>query len=200
MPFKPANQFHSIGCVGVRFSHMIYDLMMSDLFKNVLEIGCYQGYSTWAFLSAMKDGEGFGFTACDVNFLGSVRQMVADLPEELRSSVSLREERSTSVISPKYDFIFVDGFHDIATVGEEIDLLLDCGTDTILAHDTFIRHKDCSGAVLLKKVFSSHVDYLSLNYGTRTNGDQTHYGMSLFTKRKEVVCMAEKLFTDVKLF
>lgn len=94
------------------------------------------------------------------------------------------------MISRDYDFIFVDGNHDIATVGEEVSLLLDCGTDTILAHDTFIDGPNFAGAVLLRKVFSAHRDYFRVNYCGRVEGDHTHYGMSLFTRRREVYELA----------
>jgi predicted O-methyltransferase YrrM len=188
MTFIPANHLYSKYCVGRRYSHLIYDLMMSGLFKNVLEIGCLQGYSTWAFLSALRDGSNFEFTACDVFLQETVLEMVKEFP------VRLRGEMSVDVISPDFDFVFVDGNHDLNTVGAEISKILDCGTDTILAHDTFLEHDDFRGSVLLKKVFSNHRQYLSIHYNTHHLEDQTHYGMSLFTKRREVFLLAGDLF------
>ena len=154
--------------------------MSSGLFRNVLEIGCADGYSTHSFVSALRDGGSFQLSICDVHFQKTVLDMVQNTP------VKVFNKPSVEVISPEFDFIFVDGNHDINTVGQEISMLLDCGTDTILAHDTFIYHPDFRGAVLLRKVFSSHRDYLSFYYNEKKEGDQTHYGMSLFTKRKSV--------------
>lgn len=104
--------------------------------------------------------------------------------------INLVNKKSVEAISPDFDFIFVDGNHDINTVGEEIGMLIDCGTDTILAHDTFINAENFKGAVLLKKVFCTHRDYFSINWHGHIEGDHTHYGMSLFTKRKEVYDLA----------
>ena len=182
--FTPAHYLygggHSWWCVGPTYSRMIYDIMCSRFFKNVLEVGCADGYSTHSFISAIKNGIDFEFTICDVNFQKTVLQMIDG------TKVKVENKKSIEVISKQFDFIFVDGSHDMATVGEEISMLLDCGTDTILAHDTFINHPDFTGAVLLKKVFNNHKDYLAVNFNGHSQNDQTHYGMSLFTKRKEV--------------
>jgi hypothetical protein len=185
---KPENYPHKIKSewfsVGKTYASMIYDLMMSGMFKDVLEIGCAEGYSTYCFASALRDRGDFKFTACDVFFQRTVLDMAKHFP------INLVKKRSVEVISPDFDFVFVDSEHDIKTVGEEIFMLLDCGTDTILAHDTFIKAENCKGAVLLRKVFSQHRDYFSINWHGRVEGDHTHYGMSLFTKRREVYDLA----------
>lgn len=182
--FRPENYPHRIEptwfSIGKTYASMVYDLMMSGMFKNVLEIGSAEGYSTYCFASALRDGGDFKFTACDVLFQRTVLDMAKHFP------INLVKKRSVEVISPNFDFIFVDGDHDINTVGEEIGMLLDCRTETILAHDTFINAENFKGAVLLKKVFNMHRDYFSINWHGHVEGDHTHYGMSLFTKRRDV--------------
>lgn len=178
--FIPANKLYSPYCIGPTFSKMIYDLMTSKLFFNVLEIGCLHGYSTHSFVSALKNGYKFKFSICDVNFNENVLKMVAGLP------VSVHNKKSIQVISTEFDFIFVDASHDIKSVSEEIEKILDCKTDTVLAHDTFINGEKFKGAVFLRKVLSTHKDYFHINYYKKIPNDQVHYGMSLFTKRKTV--------------
>ena len=178
--FRPADQLYTKYCIGPTFSKMIYNLMTSKLFSNVLEIGCLHGYSTHSFVSALKNGYEFKFSICDVNFNENVLKMVSDLP------IRIFNKKSIHVISPEFDFIFIDASHDIKSVSEEIEKILDCKTDTVLAHDTFINAEKFKGAVFLRKVLSNHKDYFHINYYKKIPNDQVHYGMSLFTRRKTV--------------
>lgn len=178
-------------CVGPTYGNLIYNLMKSNLFKSVLEIGCLNGYSTQYFIQAMKDGGNFEFSICDIHIQNSVRQLVEN------QKVNMYEKPSGQVINKNFDFIFVDGDHSISTVGEEIYLLLKSQTKTILAHDTFIGHPDFRGSVMLHDVFSNHKDYKSLSCNKFTPCDQTHYGISFFTKDEQAHEFAKVLFERI---
>lgn len=182
-------------CVGPSFGRLIYDLMISNLFYNVLEIGSAEGYSTHSFISALKNGSNFKFTICDVRIQDSVRKMIKNHPE-----VRVEQKRSIEVIDKKFDFIFVDGNHDICTVSEEILKILDCNTKTILAHDTFINHHDFRGSVLLHKVFYNNKNYYCVYHNKRKKEDQTHYGISFFTQDKKIYEYAKKMFNKIDKF
>jgi len=76
--YKSPNNLYSQFCVGPTFGKLIYDLMISDCFSNVLEIGCFAGYSTHSFISALKDGAKFNFSICDIAIQNSVRNLIKD--------------------------------------------------------------------------------------------------------------------------
>jgi hypothetical protein len=168
-------------------------MMMLNLHKNVLEIGCLNGYSTSAFITALKNRAEFDFTICDKRMDRDVIRLAKSSPKE----VSIKECRSVEVIDPSFDFIFVDGDHTISSVGPEIKLLLESETKSILAHDTFITHvSKFWGAVLLRQVFSNHRDYWTVQDHS-TNEHFRRLGLSFFTRDEEIHKAVKPLFENI---
>jgi hypothetical protein len=165
--------------------------MISGFFKNVLEIGCFQGYSTHSFISALNDGATFDFTICDIKIQQSVKNLTKNL------KIKKEENESKFVINKNFDFIFVDGNHRLCNVSEELDLILKFETKTILAHDTFIGNSNFKGAVFLHKVLSNHKKYFYLYHNKHKMNDQTHYGISFFTQDKTIYNYASGLFDKI---
>ena len=104
-------------------------------------------------------------------------------------------------------YAIIDGDHSISTVGQEIKLLLECETKSILAHDTFIdsilryqQDPKWTGAVLLRQVFSSHKDYWAIHsasYNDTGQGGRGNFGklgMSFFTRSEEIYEATKPLF------
>jgi hypothetical protein len=153
---------------------------MLGIHKNILEIGCMFGYSTSAFTTALNNGANFDLTLCDVNFSQQVRNLVKNLP------VKLIQTPSRNVINADYDLIFVDGDHTLATVREEIELLLASKTKTIIVHDThLIEAVHFWGPVLAKGIFDTHPAY----YGFTLHNSVEHFlslGLSVYTRDKDV--------------
>lgn len=189
--YEEPKNLYSKFCVGPTFGKLIYDLMISGFFKNVLEIGCFQGYSTHSFISALNDGAKFDFTICDVNIQQSVENLIKNL------NIKKEKKESKFVINKNFDFIFVDGNHSLCSVAEELDLILKFKTKTILAHDTFIMHPEFKGAVFLHKVLSNQQKYFYLYHNKHKTNDQTHYGISFFTQDKIIYNYASKLFNKI---
>jgi hypothetical protein len=169
------------------------------MFKNVLEIGCLNGYSTYSFISALSSGAEFNLTLCDLNIQDSVRQMIKN-----HNSVNLQQKESIEVISEEFDFVFVDGSHDFDTVSKELSCLVKCNTKTILAHDTFIGHPNFKGAIFLRDSLSKNKKYHAFHHNELRKNDQTHYGISFFTQDKKIHNIARRLFarlnTKPKIF
>jgi hypothetical protein len=174
--------------VGPTYGKLIYDIMMLDLHKDVLEIGCLYGYSTSSFIQSLNDGAEFNFTVCDINISSQVNSMI----KSCRKGVSVAQRQSKSVINPSFDFIFIDGNHSLRVVGEELRLVLKSKTKTILAHDTYI--KDFKGAVLLRKTLQSHDDYFYLDYHRKLPRNNTHYGISFATRDEDIYKKVKLLF------
>ena len=62
---------------GMDYTHVmiLYNLLMANPYKRVLEIGSHNGYSTTAFVEALKRGASFEVHLCDIGFMDSVREI-----------------------------------------------------------------------------------------------------------------------------
>lgn len=177
--------------IGPHYRTFLYKLLMLNMHKNVLEIGCYNGYSTLGFLQALQDGAQFQFTSCDIKPAPHVAAMVDPYGVLIRAP-------SAKVIRSDFDFIFVDGNHSLSVVAEEIKLLLQYQTKTILAHDTFLEGPIFDGAALLRLTFTAHRRYRSLHNNTLWKGTLgLSPGISLFTQDADFYEQAKKILAEI---
>lgn len=168
--------------VGPIYREFLYKIAMLNIHQNVLEIGCMVGYSTSAFITALNNDADFNLSLCDTHFQPSVRHLAAKCVKP----INLMQSASRNVINSKYDLIFVDGDHTIATVREEIELLLASKTKTIVIHDThLIEEVRFWGPVLAKAVFDVHPAY----YGFTLHNSEEHFlslGLSVYSRDEDV--------------
>lgn len=166
--------------IGPIYREFLYRIVMLGLHKNILEVGCCQGYSTSAFIAALRDGADFSLSLCDVQFTESLRNVVADCP------VKFYEQQSKDTINSSYDLIFVDSDHTIATVAEEIKLLIAHRVKTVLFHDTHLmRDTHFWGAVLAKGIFDVHPSYYGFTLHNAKEGF-LNLGFSVYTRDKDI--------------
>lgn len=166
--------------IGPIYRELLYKIVMLNLHKNILEIGCFQGYSTSAFTQALIDKADFSLSLCDVNFTPSVIRLVSNLP------VKLYQQQSKNVINSSYDLIFVDGDHTVQTVGDEIKALIANRTKTVIFHDTCLMREICFwGAPLAKAIFDVHPCYYGVTLHNSVEG-LLNLGFSIYSRDKTI--------------
>lgn len=106
--------------------------------KNVVEVGCYQGISTIAFLDAVESGQINKLHLIDTNFLRSLKHRVSLLSR----TPNMHRTRSINVLSKmtRSQFegsllVYLDGDHSLKTCSDEYKLVAPLKPDIICLHD-----------------------------------------------------------------
>ena len=182
-----------------RHAGMIYKLMMTGRFRNVLEIGSWNGHSTSAFVQAQIDGADFRLTVCDIEIRPLLREVISRAPRPVR----ILQCKSIEAIDIEYDLILVDGDHRLCVVAPEIECLLKCGTPSILAHDTAVEEnpllptiKWFDGSRHLAEVFRYHGEYRTLEDKKKRPGEWTERGLFFATRLKNVLDDAAQIWRE----
>lgn len=120
----------------LRHVRLIHDDLMSGKFNRVLEIGSFLGFSTCAFLDALKRGAIRELHICDI--MPQPQLLAAIKFYGLEGRVVIHRERSTELLARDraWDFVFVDGDHSIDNCRREAELLLAMEVPVVYAHDT----------------------------------------------------------------
>jgi hypothetical protein len=121
-------------CMDLRHIYMVYNILINNDFKNVLEIGSFRGASTTAFLEAMIIKPNLNVSICDIDITPHLQTLINSC--QTKDRLKILNTHSKNVINSGYDLICVDGDHTYNNVKEEVDLLLKNNIGTILAHDT----------------------------------------------------------------
>lgn len=174
--------------IGKKHRQILFNILVKNSFKNVLEIGCFRGYSSCAFLWALDQGCDFQYTICDPHPRINLNMIEACSKKD---NITIVKKPSLEVISPEFDFIFIDGDHTTQYVSLELMKLIDSNTETMFAHDTYIKDSRYRGANLYRYCFSNHKDYYYID-------DPGKYGISFFTKNIDIFKTAEPLFNPKK--
>jgi hypothetical protein len=165
--------------IGPIYRELLYKIVMLGVHKNILEIGCMNGYSTSAFTTALDNEADFKLTLCDIRFSSGVKNLASKHPDK----ITLKEQKSINTIDDSYDLIFVDGDHNVKVVAEEIKLLLKNETKTIIAHDTHIINGGNAwwGPPLLKSIFDIHPQYHGFSL-YNPNVEFLRLGLSIYSR------------------
>ena len=171
----------------------MYDVLAGGGFQSALEIGCYDGASSTAFVEALNHGLLARATFCDIEFRNSFRATLNECRFPDRAHAYQRRSADLLSEQTEFDFVFVDGDHRLETVQEEVALLLSHSPICVMAHDTNAQatgFAGCDGPPLLKKTFQCTPPYLCLEDNAIRHGEITHRGMFLATTSKEVFELA----------
>lgn len=183
----------------VRHVALLREIVDVAGFKRILEIGCFNGASTAAFLTALDAGSDFALHLCDTQFRPALRGAIANC--RISERITLHERSSLDVIDDSFDFIFVDGDHSLPHVTEEVRLLLAHRIPTIVAHDTRSTDAgipDCEGAALLGETFRHNHDYQWCEDAKHRIGEATHRGLFFCTRRADVFERVAPLFDGLQ--
>jgi hypothetical protein len=122
--------------IDVRHLQILLNLIMLSDCEEYVEVGCGGGVSTAAIVKAIGLGKRMNARLCDLKFTPSVLEITADLVAasriQLCEAPSIEVLRATSPAS----LVYLDGDHSMDNVRRELQVLLQRGVRTIIAHDT----------------------------------------------------------------
>lgn len=185
-----------------RHVEIIYEFLMANDFKRVAEIGSYSGFSTAAFIEALNQGKDFKFHISEIVPTRQLKALISlcKKPDNVILHVQTGEELLE--YWRDFDFVFIDGNHDIEAAGAELLMALRYEIPNLMAHDTNIYKIDkiyhpCKGSELIGRVFKSHKDYHYIEDKEEREGELTDRGFMLATKSKEGYETAKKIFEEL---
>lgn len=186
----------------VRFT---YDLAMACDFRTVLEIGVDTGWSTTAWLQAIKEGKRCSLHLCDIHLQDCFNELLAKHgPPEDKRQISIYQCDSVALRwvfnwLKTFDVVVMDGDHSLQQVSRELGLLLYHEVKTIIAHDTSgTMHKPAHerGPVFLRETLANY-GYLMRHDEKRRSGEHTHRGFTMFTRDIDVWNRSESIWEEM---
>jgi hypothetical protein len=183
-----------------RHIFILHEILKVWPFHSALEIGSFAGASSTAFVEAINSGQGLGIggiaTFCDVSVSDSLVDVARNCKDHLR--VRITPQPSWAVLDSKldFDFIFVDGAHDIDTVTIEVAKLKRRRPLCIMAHDTNATaagYSQCEGAAMLRDVYRDS-EYHCIEDAIDRPNELTKRGLFFATLDKELHMLAWNIF------
>lgn len=153
--------------------------LMTGKHRRVLEIGSCHGYSTTAFLDALKAGAVDEVHLCEPSPTPELLALIEGKP------VILHRCRSVDLLAKdcRWDLVFIDGDHSTRTVTKEAELLIVARVPAVFAHDTAAagRYPRCEGPAILRDAFTA-AGYRCVEDAEFRPGERTDRGMLLATR------------------
>ena len=184
-----------------RHVEVIYEFLMRNDFSRTCEIGSYTGYSTIAFIEALNHGKDFKFHISEPNPTHQLRALISLCTKP--DNVILHTQQGVDVLEKwtNFDFVMVDGNHNIEGAGLELLMILRNGTPNVIAHDTNVSKRDamnhpCLGSELLGRTLWSHVDYKCIEDKKQREGEKTDRGLFFATINEDTYQIAQEIFKD----
>jgi len=162
---------------------LLHELAMAVCLHHVIEVGCWDGFSTSAFVAAQRAAMPMQLTCVDVNIRPKLFETLKKSPGQWRawqtySANALRQ-------SEMYDVAVIDGDHSLSTVQEEARIVLGRNTGTIILHDAG-RERGCPGPQWFRDVLDHDFRYKVLVDEKPREGMATDRGLLLATRDKDV--------------
>jgi hypothetical protein len=184
-----------------RHCYMIFGVLAGWPFLSALEIGSFNGATAAAFVEAINGGTGLGETGravfCDVSVTHSLVSVVQNCRRPDR--VHITPQPSWAVLDSKepFDFVYVDGAHDLDSVTLEVNKLLPRRPLCVMAHDTSATaagYTRCEGAAMLAETFRGLGGYRCIEDNENRPGERTERGLFLATTSDELYRIASDVF------
>ena len=182
----------------IRHVKVIYEFLMANDFTRVAEIGSYSGVSTAAFIEALNQGKNFKLHIAEPNPTRQLRALLSmcKKPDNVMLHVQVGEDLLEHW--KDFDFLFVDGNHNIDGAGAELLMILRNKIPTVMAHDTNL-FSTCSnhngkGSELLGRVLKIHPEYMTIEDKEERLNEKTHRGLLLATTNKEKYKIGKTVF------
>ena len=183
----------------IRHVKVIYEFLMANEFTRVAEIGSYSGVSTAAFIEALTQGKDFKFHIAEPNPTRQLRALLSMCKKP--SNIMLHVQTGEDLLEHwrDFDFVFIDGNHNIDGAGAELLMVLRNQIPTIMAHDTNTYEREdskhrCKGSELIGKVLKSHKDYYWIEDKKKRPNEKTDRGLFFATTDEQKYKIGKTVF------
>jgi hypothetical protein len=182
----------------VRHVYMLHDILRLG-WENPLEIGCFNGASSTAFIEALNAGRIARATFCEVCVRKSLASVLRNAKYPDQTRLTLQPSWQLLDVKESFDLIFLDAAHDLETVSLETAKLLRRRPKCLLAHDTSATaagYGYCEGARFLKDTFVAQADYYCIEDNAKRDGELTDRGLFLATTDVGIYEKAKAVFAE----
>lgn len=176
--------------VDPRHVYTLFEVLNLGIVRHAVEIGCAFGASSTAFVEAMNRNTGLKSSFIEP----TLQQSFLDVLNGSRNGTfQVYEEPSVSVLQriEPFDFIFVDGLHDLLSVYKEIHLIEQVREKLLIiaAHDTSASahgYELAEGAEWLKRQVMLDWGWHCIEDAVKRDGEETHRGLFMGTPSRGV--------------
>ena len=174
---------------------LIYDLCMRHGFRNMMEIGCWDGFSTSALVQAKIDGSCGWLRCVDVEARPALWQVLS----KARDHWSFCRCTGVEAIEKCYvqDLYVIDSSHDMATSQQELGAVLEKGGKTVIAHDVGVTQTHSPGPQWMRSKLTELGWHILVDEAPR-QGMATHRGIMLATQVLGVYERSKEFFTALE--
>jgi predicted O-methyltransferase YrrM len=200
-----SSQLNESWSMDLRHVLVIYDLLKTGFFHSALEVGCYNGGSTTAFLHALYLSNELEITLCDDNFQEHLHSRISE--HKKRSQITTVEKDSRQFLidainnGGAFDFVLLDGSHVCHVNYLEIMLLTVLDIRTIAIHDVssdssdnYSRNYLFDGTRKLLERYQSSPKWMIVIDDLKRENEMTHRGLALITRDRQVHDLAKLSF------
>ncbi len=184
-----------------RHIFVLHDILAAWPFASALEIGSFNGASATAFVEAINGGTGIGERGgamfCDVQVTHSLISVVNNCRFPDRVRVTPTPSCRVLDSAETFDFVLVDGAHDLASVKPEVERLLRRRPLCVMAHDTNATdagYEKAEGAAMLRETFRGTLGYHCIEDCEKREGEETHRGLFFATNDPALYAIARGVF------
>lgn len=163
-------------CMDLRHLRIVHDLAMHAT-GNVVEVGCFRGRSTAAFVEALNAGADFHLHLVDIKITPELRRVVEMCWHPDR--ITVHETHSSDFRLDSASLWLVDADHTWPAVLDVLNAL-SSGAECILMHDTRAHEcgfQGCEGAALAAAALRAHRKREWVEDWTTRSNELTHRGL-----------------------
>lgn len=173
-----------------RHVYTLFEVLNLGVVNHAVEIGCAFGASSTAFVEAMNRNSGLKSSFIDP----ITQQSFLDVLNRSRNG-TFQVYRETSVEAlmriETFDFIFVDGLHDLLSVYKEMHLIEQMRERLLIiaAHDTSATahgYPAAEGAEWLKREVMLDWGWHCIEDAQKRDGEETHRGLFMATPSRGI--------------
>lgn len=180
-----------------RHIYTIHEILSAWPFQRALEIGCWRGASSTAFIQAINRGATQRATLCDRLIQQQVRRVANTCHQ--KDKIVVVEMQSWDLLDTPvaFDFILVDGNHTIEAVTPELERLMKRKPACVMAHDTNATkagYEQAEGAAMLAEAFRALPEYQTIEDCVDRPGEETKRGLFCATRGDALSVVARAAF------
>jgi hypothetical protein len=174
---------------------LIYEFLMAARPRSVMELGCFDGFSTSAIVQAKADGAAIEMICVD----REIRPSLFKIVRRARTGWQLWQTDSRIALeqSAVTDVLMLDTDHDIETTKSEADIFLRRGWPTVIAHDCGEKG-GCPGPQWLFAHLRTSSYWRVFCDDKQRDGMRTDRGLMLATRDMRVTDIARPLFAALR--